>query len=575
MKSSKKLILGITLCTSVLTLSAISFSSGNGNTLVFGAQDTRTCQWNHYDAVLPTTTSHGSHEFWACCTHPGEHSLTKPTTGTIKHIGAFEGYDFAGLSSSDDRYLPVLEEVTNLDAVSPITFSDLGNISDTTTEVTDSHVFGRYDFDGKKAIDLWIDYSYQVVGGDSHFFVYLFNQYDEAGARIRIQNNRAEDDGINMALVWTANNIGANSNYPTAPTTTYYFPRATGVKSSTENTFHIAAWCINETNQTWRIQYTLGVKGETQYNLSLNPEDRTNTPLYFDIELGADYFANGLNDLVRFSKTDLATPIIGDTTPENTGGKLVLKDQAGNTLGKWTNPGTANLPNLSKAGHTFIGWFDLNGNKVRNGDSITTTTVVYPKFVETQEHMFNPSDAENNAYGTKNGWYNSNQISGEIGYRLPVENVTNRYDLYFIYQCTSVFGADNYAVFGLPYEMVDAQTRVHFRLNEMNEGNLKGYVFGSATSLGNAGQAGTEFRSGQIRPNSNTPLLIHMAFEVDSSNNATLTVDITNLASDVTYTVTRSFTFNNPSLYSINNKDRNMFAMIAPSGCSYRITDAF
>ena len=30
------------------------------------------CAWNHYSEVAPTYTSHGSKEFWACCSHPGE-----------------------------------------------------------------------------------------------------------------------------------------------------------------------------------------------------------------------------------------------------------------------------------------------------------------------------------------------------------------------------------------------------------------------------------------------------------------------------------------------------------------------
>ena len=571
MKRSNKKYLGISLCTCVLALTAVAASTTTQN-FAFGAQDTGVCQWNHYDAALPTTTSHGSHEFWACCTHPGEHSLTKPVAGTITHVGAFTGSDFTGLSSSDDRYIPVLEEVTNLDGVSPITLSDLGVADDTLVEP--SHVFTRYDFDGKKALDLWIDYSYTVVGGDSHFFVYLFNQYDEAGARIRIQNNRAEDDGINMALVWTINSVGAGSNYPTSPTT-YYFPRQSGVKSSTENTLHIAAWCINESNQTWRIQYTLGVKGGTQYNLSANPEDRDNVPLYFDIELGANYFDNGLNDLVRFSQTDQAKPVIGSTTPENAGGKLVLKDLDGTTLGKWTNPGTAKLPNLSKPGLTFVGWFDSNGSRVRNGDAITTAVVVSPKFVETQEHMFNPSDANSNAFGTKNGWYNSDQIAGEAGERLPVENVTNRYDFYFIYECTGITGADNYAIFGFPYDFVDAQTRVFFRLNEMNEGNLKGYIYGSGTSMGNAGASGTLFQSGQVRKDYKAPLLIHFTFEVTGSDSARFTVEIINLVTDNVFTTSRDFTWNNAALYSINNPNRNIFGVLSPTGCSYRITDAF
>ena len=49
------------------------------------------CQWNHYDAVEATYDDHGTKEFWACCTHVGQYTLTEPTEGQITDQGPLTG----------------------------------------------------------------------------------------------------------------------------------------------------------------------------------------------------------------------------------------------------------------------------------------------------------------------------------------------------------------------------------------------------------------------------------------------------------------------------------------------------
>lgn len=68
------------------------------------------CLWRHYNAVSPTYEKHGSREFWACCSHPGNYSFVAPSEGTVTDEGAFAGAYFDSLEQSDQRYIPSLYE---------------------------------------------------------------------------------------------------------------------------------------------------------------------------------------------------------------------------------------------------------------------------------------------------------------------------------------------------------------------------------------------------------------------------------------------------------------------------------
>ncbi len=66
---------------------------------------TAACEWNHYTEYAPTYEHAGCAEFWACCTHPGNHVLTAPESTHITDMGPYIGE----LEVQDDRYLPMLE----------------------------------------------------------------------------------------------------------------------------------------------------------------------------------------------------------------------------------------------------------------------------------------------------------------------------------------------------------------------------------------------------------------------------------------------------------------------------------
>lgn len=107
---NKKLGLGIIIASSALVLGGLVFANAprafaRSNAAVHDAN----CEWNHYEAVDPTYASHGSKEFWACCTHPGEFELAEPAVGHITDQGAFSGEFFEALTDADERYIPELE----------------------------------------------------------------------------------------------------------------------------------------------------------------------------------------------------------------------------------------------------------------------------------------------------------------------------------------------------------------------------------------------------------------------------------------------------------------------------------
>lgn len=107
MKNKKFLNFGIIGTIAIGVAAAMIFvASNSGNFLrVRGTEHDANCEWNHYSEVEPTYVSHGSKEFWACCTHPGSFSLTQPEEGHITNVGAFTGEYFENLDDSDARYV--------------------------------------------------------------------------------------------------------------------------------------------------------------------------------------------------------------------------------------------------------------------------------------------------------------------------------------------------------------------------------------------------------------------------------------------------------------------------------------
>ena len=573
---NKLFLLASIVCLAIAGITVIHSANNNSLTTVdLHATEVHdaNCQWNHYDAVMPSTSSHGSHEFWACCTHPGSAVLEKPVSTHITEQGAFTGTYFDNLASNDERYISQLETATSLDSIAPVTLSD-GGLASSITMVPGTHKFMTYDFDSNKAIDLWFKVNYAVYSGDSYLYVYLFNNNDESGVIIRYIMTRTEDDGI--MLLRTCANSGSSNTGTTFPSINniYYFPRKSGIKSSENIVFHIAAWCINETNNTYRVQFSGGVEGGEQWYLNSSAEASTNVVSYYDVELGSDYFDGNTHRKVRFSSAANATPTISDYTPADN--SLVYKDANGNVVGKLTSPTSSQVkfPTLKADNKKFVGWFDTDGNKMSDGDTISGKVIVTPRFInETGNDMFTLSDY---GFDTDGKWLSRSAGTTEVISSNGVSTTGTSYDTYFVYQCTGIDDGDEYFIFGLPYDGIDANTRLFVRINENNNTSLAGYIYDSGKgTLGNAGADGTNYSSSGFRSNRSASLLIHANISNPGTNQIQIILEVTNLGTGATFQVTKTTTFSAAMGITSDYVSRNKLAFVRNILCANRVTDAF
>lgn len=109
-KKSTKLALAGVMASA---LGVIAFSLARSNNAITEANAVthdENCYFNHYSAVERGYSTHGSKEFWACCSHPGSYLLDAPSTGHIEDKGEFTGAYFNELDSNDDRYISALNE---------------------------------------------------------------------------------------------------------------------------------------------------------------------------------------------------------------------------------------------------------------------------------------------------------------------------------------------------------------------------------------------------------------------------------------------------------------------------------
>lgn len=573
----------LSIATVSLTVGAIHVSQNISKNLfkANGVLHDEHCVWNHYDAVMPTTLEHGSQEFWACCTHAENYVFEEPTVADpsqITEMGPLDGAYFASLEDSDARYVPQLEATNALDSIPAATVSDMGVTSGGYVKTGgEGHTFLDYNFLENGGADIWMKYRYSFADGnydEAALQLYVLNNHSEDGLRIRL-DGRAEDDGIAVLYVYSSgqyNNPGTDSDIPSAPTGSaqFFFPRPSGFKSNTDITLHFAITLIDPVNYVFNVKIEAG-SGDTLYQISKGPEAGTYEPRSFNIEMGSGY-ADWINKSLRFTAKRSSDITLTDLESQES--VVVFNDENGSVLGKMSNPGTAKMPNIKLTNKTFLGWFDTKGNKLANGATVSTKYIVTPRYVANQTNMFVPSDTVANKFAAaKGGWFESSTFAGECGDQLPVSSVSGRYDFYYIYQFVSKTNDDNYAIFGLPFDFSDTQTRLHVRIDNPTNGNLAGYIYGANTNLGNAGAAGTSFSQGGFRANG-SDLLVHIAVSSTSSAGLTLDVEIVNLGNGQVYQTSRNVTFNNGTLYGINNPDRNIFDCMK-GNCEYRIRDAF
>ena len=488
----------------------------------------------------------------------------------IFKIVDMQGHLFISNLHYDAQY----EAALKYDGVTPITISDLDIQSGTTIPShATGHIMKSYDYVANKGIDLWFKPQYTVDAGQ-WFYIYLFNQDNEDGIVFRFDINRTEDDGIISSYIYTVNEYGPGTTAVRGAGnagTFFWYPRACGVTSSADVRVHIYAYCIDETTNTYRCSMTMGVAGGTQYYPKPLDDlwDGLNTERTFDIELGSSYFNNGAHRRIRFSSSVANNVALYDATSEET--LVVFKDSDGNVIGKNSSNTVALPTTYSEANKTFVGWYDQHGQKVTNGQTVTSKTVVQALAVANQDDMIVPSTL---MMDTHEKWYEIDtsspaEVGSEIGYK-PTSG--NRIDLYYIYEVTGITGSDNWTHLGFPYDMLDGNSRAVIRINENGNGRLDGYVSGG--SLGQEGAEGTYFNISYTFRKSGDALLIHLSLIDNGNNSVTLGLEFTNIRTRETGFASKNITFNS---YDMNyeNGVRNKICAMTSVGCSWRFTDAF
>ena len=528
-------------------------SDGGGHHSFFELRVNGSYERVYYDLI--------NDDAWHSATIPVRQDDVDNVEAILFNIYEFQGHCYVSnlhFNGFDDLSL---ESASALDATNPVTISDLGLTSGMT--VTDAgHKFGSYDFVTNKNLDFWFDIDYSVVSSDSYFYLYFFNAENEDGAVFRYQVNRTQDDGIVTLYLHT--NSGKTNTGTTMPTSplTHYFPRKSGIKSTLDVSIHITAECIDETNNTFKLTFTGGVRGGEQWYPSTNPEALTNEVLTYNVELGANYFDDGNHNKIRFSCKNDASVTFNDLASEEK--FVVYKDAFGNVVGK-TNNTTIALPNYSVEDKTLVGWFDLNGNKVVDNQTVTTKTIVRPVFTNTKANMMTLRD-----FGIADRDYEAS--CGET-ISPTGANVTNSLDVYFTYKFYSSTSNDNYMVLGIPYDGIDAKTRLLIRIDNNNDTNLKGYISGG--SLGSAGAEGTSFSTSGFRGTLQQTLLVHISLVDNGSNSATITVEFTNLVTDAVYSTSRNVTFSVDWGLGASYVNRNKFGISNCINCNTTIRSVF
>lgn len=582
-KGKKILLLSLTSGASIaMAIAGATFASRkNVRMNVHGDLHDASCVWNHYDAVMPTTSEHGSQEFWACCTHAGNFVFEEPEVNNPSQItdcGQLSGAYFADLANDDARYIPQLEAVSSLDLISPATVSDMGFTSGGYAKTGgEGHTFLDYKFSENGGADVWMKYRYSYFDGaydEAALQLYVLNNHSEDGLRIRL-DTRAENDlpVLYVSSSGQYNNPGTDNDIPSSasPSAMFFFPRPAMFKADTDITLHFAITLIDPVNYTYNVVIEAGSNG-TLYQISSGAEAGDYTPRSFNIEMGSGFSGWG-NQSFRFSAKHSNDIILSDMASAES--VVVYKDAAGNALGKISNPGTAKMPHLKVANKTALGWFDPKGARLTNGAAVSSKHIVTPRFVDTQTNMFNPSDALNGQFAvTKGGWFESTSFEGEYVGNMPVSEISDRFDVYFIYHFVSRTAGDNYAIFGMPYDNgIDGKTRVLTRIDNPTNVNLSGYIYGPNTNLGNAGGDGTGFVQSGFRANG-SDLLVHMTVSNASAAGVTYGLELINLGDGGVFTTSRNVTFNDATLYSFNDPARNALSLLKIN-CEYRITDAF
>lgn len=451
-----------------------------------------------------------------------------------------------------------LSDATEDDTLMPATLSDYGQSA---FDLTNDHTFIGYDFAHKGDFNLTYKYRYtQKTGGDTYYAIYIFNGRDESGLVLHFSTNRTGEGTdvyayrnfkVSSAAAYKGENKVKDLPTGRAETGHYYIPSKANLTANgaeDTNIMNIKAKLVDRATNEYYVTIATGGSESTISQLTTDYDHGLEeNALTLRVTLGATYFNTVTNACTRFSLKEATAVHASDNKQEYTNKEVIYRDCDGKVYAKktFTSEEDVSSPLISKEGYKFLGWCDQYGNEP---EEITANGkyVLVPRFIEdTKENEARQTLSEFGFLNKDTTKWFDNWKSAETISENGMQNVTSETTLVetifkYRYQSTS---SDKYPIFGFTYDATDESARVNTRIDLYNSNkNFRGYIYGKNTSLGNAGNVGTNYNVPAFQMVDNNVYLVRIQI-VKNVSDYTINLIIQSLGSGDVATVTKNFTY--------------------------------
>lgn len=261
-----------------------------------------------------------------------------------------------------------------------VTLKDVGLHCPTFTPlpINGTHLFGSYDYVANKGIDFIFDFSYTPSGTDTWFYYYLFNGKNEDGVVIRLNTNKK--DGAQKGYIYSQ--VQYEGNLPKgagSPGTCFNcnIPNF----DCTNGYVRVRATLVDPSKNTFNIKVYLGINGEEKdYPVKMLDGEDAGQDMDITVSLGADYFLDNTHQTLRISNHSSNEAMIRNHIV--TDNMVVYLDENGETIGSLPYEDGFVLPQLTKEGAEFLGWYDEEGHLVSQGYEAEGLIYIQAKFVD-------------------------------------------------------------------------------------------------------------------------------------------------------------------------------------------------
>lgn len=325
MKRKYYIVIAASLAAIVLSVGSVIASRSNFKNLVVASNNN---YWNHYAAVAPTETKHGSKEFWASCS-TYTYSLTAPGAGeTIREGAAFNTTPyFDELAVDDPRYVPSLNNqvctITFISnggsAVNPIEVPFGTTVEEPTKPTWEDHRFTGWSYDsaGHNAVSwpLTLYQSYTLYG----------HWNEQVNIKGYLQSLLEIIDHDPYSYIPNTMRPENSDNHVTAQSVNYDFTEFNNVSDINYSGYGEQWHMVIDNIKESELFYNVLSVGEVAINSSVvlfnnyldnNPDDTASHTLRETEYTAMLDFHNGLLKYTIQYNTNLTIPFFGTVTPQ-------------------------------------------------------------------------------------------------------------------------------------------------------------------------------------------------------------------------------------------------------------------